>query len=120
MTTGRHSGHQQKSDRESLIIFPAIYSPRMCSGRLTFGSLIPASILYKSEFGLALDEYINHAGLIYDAQKELGMIYRQYIDIAQKYNRLIMLTTPTRKVNAESQEKSTIMKEMSLRTAVNF
>jgi S-methylmethionine-dependent homocysteine/selenocysteine methylase len=70
---------------------------------LTEGAIVER---LKSEFGLNLDEHINHAGLVYDAKKDLSKIYRQYIDIAQRYNHPIMLLTPTRKVTAETLEKS--------------
>lgn len=60
----------------------------------------------KSDYGLKMDEHINHAGLVYEAPKELGALYRQYIDIARQYSLPIMLMTPTRRVNAETLEKS--------------
>lgn len=38
--------------------------------------------------------------------KKLGTLYRQYINIAQRYNLPIMLMIPTRKVNGEALKKS--------------
>lgn len=60
----------------------------------------------KREFCITLDEHINNAALVYAADEKMGMIYRQYIEIAKKYSLPIMLTTPTRKVTAESLKKS--------------
>ncbi len=60
----------------------------------------------KSEYQVELDRHINHAGLIYSNPQVLELIYRQYIDIGQKYNLPIMVMTPTRKVNFDSTEKS--------------
>lgn len=60
----------------------------------------------KTEFSLDLDDHINHAGLIYDAPRVMGTLYRQYIEIAQQYHTPIMLMTPTRKVNIETTRQS--------------
>ncbi|MDP2722042.1 MAG: homocysteine S-methyltransferase family protein [Bacteroidales bacterium] len=60
----------------------------------------------KSEFNLKLDEHLNHAGLIYTHPDLLESLYRQYLDIGQKYSLPMMVMTPTRKVNAESLKKS--------------
>ncbi|MDP4184920.1 MAG: hypothetical protein Q8862_07135 [Bacteroidota bacterium] len=70
---------------------------------LTEGALVER---LKAEFNVEVDNYINHAGLIYTNPDLLAMLYKQYIDIAQKYSLLIMLMTPTRKVNFDSLKKS--------------
>lgn len=70
---------------------------------LTEGALVER---LKSEFGLEMDSHVNHAGLIYEQPKILGKLYRQYIESAQKHNLPIMLMTPTRKLNFETQRKS--------------
>lgn len=56
----------------------------------------------KNEFDVEFCKYVNHAGIIYDCPAILTIIYKQYIEIAQKYNIPIMLMTPTRKVNLET------------------
>lgn len=70
---------------------------------LTEGALVER---LKVEFNLKMDSSINHAGLIYSNPDILELLYRQYINIAQKYNLPIMIMTPTRKVNFESISKS--------------
>lgn len=71
---------------------------------LTEGAIVER---LKAEFNEVMDPAINHAGLIYSNPDILGSLYRQYINIAQKYNLPIMVMTPTRRVNAESVKKST-------------
>lgn len=66
---------------------------------LTEGALVER---LKSEFNVALDPFLNHAGLIYESPQILEHFYRQYIDIGEKYDVPIMVMTPTRKVNYES------------------
>lgn len=70
---------------------------------LTEGALVER---LKTEFHLELDGFINHAGLIYSKPEILEVLYRQYIDIGQKYSLPIMIMTPTRKVNFESLNRS--------------
>ena len=70
---------------------------------LTEGALVER---LKSEFHLKMDGAVNHAGLIYSHPEILSMLYRQYIDIAQKQGFPIMIMTPTRRVNAESMARS--------------
>ncbi len=70
---------------------------------LTEGAIVER---LKRECHVQLDENINHAGLVYDAQKSLRTLYTQYIDIAQTYHLPILLMTPTRRVNAETVRKS--------------
>ncbi len=65
---------------------------------LTEGAIVER---LKCEFGAKMDQFINHAGFIYEP-KMLDFLYRQYITIAQKFDLPIMIMTPTRKVNAES------------------
>lgn len=60
----------------------------------------------KSEFNVEMDEWINHAGLIYTHPESLELLYRQYIQIGQKFDLPIMVMTPTRKVNSESLKLS--------------
>ncbi|NPE30105.1 homocysteine S-methyltransferase family protein [Methanococcoides sp. SA1] len=70
---------------------------------LTEGALVER---LKAEYNLKMDEAINHAGLIYTKPDILEQLYRQYIDIAVKYDLPIMIMTPTRRVNVESVKKS--------------
>jgi len=70
---------------------------------LTEGALVER---LKSEFNLKMDAFVNHANLIYENPKILELLYKQYIDIGQRYNLPIMIMTPTRKVNFESTIKS--------------
>jgi len=70
---------------------------------LTEGAIVER---LKNEYNATLDHHINHAGLIYEPQNILAILYRQYIEVAQKYDLPIMLMTPTRKVNFESIKHS--------------
>ena len=70
---------------------------------LTEGAIVER---LKAEFGVKLDNHINHAGLIYDSQNVLATLYKQYIEIARKYDVPVMLMTPTRKVNFETVRHS--------------
>ena len=70
---------------------------------LTEGAIVER---LKSEFNAKLDQYINHAGLIYSNLGYLEKIYEQYINIGKKHDLPIMLMTPTRKVNIDSISKS--------------
>ena len=70
---------------------------------LTEGALVER---LKAEFHVEMDVLLNHAKLIYDNPKSLELLYRQYINVGQKYNLPIMIMTPTRKVNFKSSPKS--------------
>jgi S-methylmethionine-dependent homocysteine/selenocysteine methylase len=70
---------------------------------LTEGALVER---LKSELGLKMDQYVNHAGLIYDSPQAMASIYRQYIATAQRHNIPIMLMTPTRRVNYDTVSHS--------------
>lgn len=60
----------------------------------------------KKEYEIKLDSFINHAGIIYDDSNILSILYKQYIEIAKKYDIPIMIMTPTRKVNFETVGQS--------------
>ena len=62
----------------------------------------------RTEYGIGSAAYIAHAAHIYhDAErKALTEIYQQYIQIAEDSNRLMLLTTPTRRANKENVEKA--------------
>ncbi len=66
---------------------------------LTEGALVER---LKGEFNLTMDPFVNHANLIYENPKTLEFLYKQYIDIGQRYDLPIMIMTPTRKVNFSS------------------
>lgn len=70
---------------------------------LTEGGLVER---LKSEYNAEMDDWINHAGLIYTHPESLESLYRQYIEIGQKFFLPIMIMTPTRKVNFESLKNS--------------
>lgn len=70
---------------------------------LTEGAIVER---LKKEFQIKLDGFINHAGMIYDDRNTLSVLYRQYIEIAKKYDTAIMIMTPTRKVNFETVGQS--------------
>lgn len=70
---------------------------------LTEGAIVER---LKSEFNAEMDEWINHAGLIYTHPESLETLYRQYIEIGQKFDLPMMIMTPTRKVNFESLKSS--------------
>lgn len=74
----------------------------------------------KSEYHVELDRHINHAGLIYSNPRVLELLYRQYIDIGQKYNLPMMVMTPTRKVNFDSTEKSAFRGKEIIKDACLF
>jgi S-methylmethionine-dependent homocysteine/selenocysteine methylase len=74
----------------------------------------------KSEFHVALDRYINHAGLIYSNPHVWELLYRQYIDIGHKYNLPMMVMTPTRKVNFDSAENSAFLGKEIIKDACLF
>ncbi|WP_439185663.1 homocysteine S-methyltransferase family protein [Carboxylicivirga taeanensis] len=70
---------------------------------LTEGALVER---LKAEFNAKLDDWINHAGLLYTHPSSLEFLYRQYIEIGQRFDLPIMIMTPTRKVNIESLKSS--------------
>ena len=74
----------------------------------------------KSEYHIELDRHINHAGLIYSNPRVLELLYRQYMDIGQKYNLPMMVMTPTRKVNFDSTEKSNFRGKEIIKDACLF
>jgi S-methylmethionine-dependent homocysteine/selenocysteine methylase len=74
----------------------------------------------KKEFGAGIDAYVNHAGLIYDSPEILSMLYRQYIEIAQKSDLPVMLMTPTRRVNFETISRSKYAGRNLISDACNY
>lgn len=70
---------------------------------LTEGALVER---LKYEFKTELDDNINHAGLIYTKPEAIESLYREYIEIGEKYNLPIMIMTPTRRVNDETINRS--------------
>lgn len=64
----------------------------------------------KAEYNLPLDEYLNHAGLLYSHPHILESLYRQYIEVGMKHQLPLMLMTPTRKLNTESHQRSILNK----------
>ncbi len=74
----------------------------------------------KTEFKIETDEFIKHAGLIYDHPEVLELLYRQYINIGQMSNLPIMIMTPTRKANHDSIEKSYFQNQNILSDACVF
>lgn len=84
---------------------------------LTEGAIVER---LKKEYGAGLDTYVNHAGLIYDSPEILSMLYRQYIEIAQKSDIPIMLMTPTRRVNFETISHSKYAGKKMISDACNY
>ncbi|WP_461641784.1 homocysteine S-methyltransferase family protein [Labilibaculum euxinus] len=70
---------------------------------LTEGALVER---LRDEFDVEFDKHINHAGVLYTNPDALECLYKQYVDIGDKYKLPIMLMTPTRKVNFESVKES--------------
>jgi len=70
---------------------------------LTEGALVER---LKAEYNLTMENNINHAGIIYTNPDALESLYKQYINIGQKFDLPIMIMTPTRKVNIESVKAS--------------
>lgn len=62
----------------------------------------------KREYNIPFDEIVALAGHIYNANSKqaLKALYDQYIEISQKYNLPIMITTPTRRANKERVSQS--------------
>lgn len=67
---------------------------------LTEGAIVER---LRKEFGIKMDENVVHGGLIYNCKEAdiLRGIYKEYIDVAVKYNLPIMIMTPTRRANRE-------------------
>lgn len=86
---------------------------------LTEGAIVER---LKREFNIKMDEHIVHAGLIYDKEKAeiLTKIYKQYIDIAVKYDLPIMIMTPTRRANKERIEASNFNDKNIISDCVEF
>ena len=74
----------------------------------------------KTEFKIETDEFIKHAGLIYDHPEVFELLYTQYINIGQMSNLPIMIMTPTRKANHDSIEKSYFQNQNILSDACVF
>ncbi len=62
----------------------------------------------KREYGLAFDEHIAMAGLIYEEKGAfaLNALWNEYIEIARRYGFPFVATTPTRRANRERVEKA--------------
>jgi len=62
----------------------------------------------KREYGLAFDEHIAMAGLIYEKKGAfaLNALWNEYLEIARKYGLPFIATTPTRRANRERIEKA--------------
>ena len=84
---------------------------------LTEGALVER---LKTEFNLEMDSSINHAGLVYSRPEILELLYRQYINIGEKYNLPVMIMTPTRKVNFKSLNNSKFKNKNLLSDACIF
>ncbi|WP_289293060.1 MULTISPECIES: homocysteine S-methyltransferase family protein [Bacteroides] len=76
----------------------------------------------RREFHIPLDEDLIHAALIYNTsyREVLAGIYKQYIDIAARYQLPLMLMTPTRRANAERISGSVYRNRDILRDNVAF
>lgn len=72
---------------------------------LTEGSVIER---IRRDSHLELNPYISNSAFVYDSDgaEILREIYRQYIDIGQKYNLPILILTPTWRANKERIQKS--------------
>ncbi|MGG7178388.1 homocysteine S-methyltransferase family protein [Clostridium paraputrificum] len=68
----------------------------------------------KREYNIPIDEDVALASIIYNKEysKALKDIFMEYIDIANRYNLPIMITTPTRRANKERISKSKYNKEI--------
>lgn len=75
----------------------------------------------RSEYGLYPDPVVANAAMIYEerAAAAIREIYRQYIDIAERYAYPLMLMTPTRRANRYNVERSNYGKEI-IRDNVNL
>jgi S-methylmethionine-dependent homocysteine/selenocysteine methylase len=62
----------------------------------------------KREYGLAFDNEVAMAKLIYDANGRMALknIWQEYIDIAKKYSLPFLATTPTRRGNRERVKRA--------------
>lgn len=84
---------------------------------LTEGAIVER---LKKEYKIKLDSFINHAGIIYNDPNILSVLYRQYIEIAKKYDTAIMIMTPTRKVNSETIGQSMYSDRDIITDSCNF
>lgn len=57
----------------------------------------------KREYGITFDEHVAMASLVYDAngRKALTELWKEYMEIAEKYQLPFLATTPTRRANKE-------------------
>ena len=62
----------------------------------------------KREYGLAFDDHVAMAGLIYQEKgaQALSCLWKQYMQIAQRYRLPFLATTPTRRANRQRVELS--------------
>lgn len=55
----------------------------------------------KREFNLKIDGDVALASFIYSDREKLEMMYKEYIDVATKFDIPIMISTPTRRANRD-------------------
>ena len=84
---------------------------------LTEGAIVER---LKWEYSLNVDPHVNHAGLVYEAPAHLETLYRQYIDIACRFDLPVMVMTPTRRVNALTQAESPYAEKELIRDCCVF
>jgi S-methylmethionine-dependent homocysteine/selenocysteine methylase len=86
---------------------------------LTEGAIVER---LKNEFNIKMDADIVHAGLIYNDKHAdiLKQIYKQYIDIAVKYDLPIMIMTPTRRASKEKITRSLYSDKNVIHDCVEF
>ncbi len=86
---------------------------------LTEGAIIER---IRREFDFCLDPHLANAAMIYDPKgKEiLEQIYRQYLDIGQKYRIPMLILTPTWRANQENIEKAGMQDRDVNRDCFNF
>lgn len=75
----------------------------------------------KREYGLTFDEHVAMASLVYDTngRKALTDLWKEYMEIAEKYQLPFLATTPTRRANKE-RVKSSEYTEKIIADNVNF
>ncbi|OOM07418.1 homocysteine S-methyltransferase family protein [Clostridium saccharobutylicum] len=76
----------------------------------------------KREYNILGDKDIALAGHIYNENKKqaLAELFKQYLNIAKKYDMSIMITTPTRRANKDRVSNSIFNKKNVIEDNVNF
>lgn len=86
---------------------------------LTDGAI---GVRLRSEFGIEPDHHVANAGPLYDPEKAavLKIMYQQYMDVSEKYQLPIMVSTPTRRSNRDRIAASKFHDQTVIHDSVSF